>query len=126
LLWFLATYVVWIPLTIITNRVTFVFYFLSTTPAICIGIAMALGDMLDWLKRKRERAGRTSPGVWIWYSVIGLYLLIHLAIFVVMNPAIPPLIKTWLPPFAIGIDPTAAVYPLDTLAGNIRVLLLHG
>jgi dolichyl-phosphate-mannose-protein mannosyltransferase len=126
LFWFLATYLVWIPLTIITNRVTFVFYFLSTTPAICIGIAMALEDMLGWLKRKRERAGRTSPGVWIWYSVIGFYLLLHLAIFVVLNPAIPPLIKTWLPPFAIGIDPTAAISPLNMLAGNIRALLLRG
>ena len=56
LLWFLATYLVWIPLDIVTNRVTFVFYFLSTTPAICIGIGMALSDALDRLKNRRDRA----------------------------------------------------------------------
>jgi len=124
--WFVATYLVWIPLTLITNRVTFVFYFLSTIPAICIGVAMAIEDLLGWLKRKRERAGRTTAGVKIWYGVIGFYLLLHLAIFVVLNPAIPPLIKTWLPPFAIGIDPTVASHGLDMLAGNIRVFLLRG
>jgi dolichyl-phosphate-mannose-protein mannosyltransferase len=126
LLWFLATYLVWIPLTIITNRVTFVFYFLSTTPAICIGLGMAIDDILGWLRRKRERAGRTTAGVKIWYGVIGFYLLLHLAIFVVLNPAIPTLIKTWLPPFAIGIDPTAANHSLDMLANNLRILLLRG
>jgi hypothetical protein len=29
-----------------------------------------------------------------------LWLLIHLAIFIVFNPAIPTIIKTWLPPFS--------------------------
>jgi dolichyl-phosphate-mannose-protein mannosyltransferase len=126
LLWFLATYLVWIPLTIITNRVTFVFYFLSTIPAMCIGLGMAIGDLLEWLKRKREKAGRTTGGAWAWYSVIGFYLLLHLAIFVVLNPAIPTIIKTWLPPFTIGIDPTAANHTLNTLAGNIRALITGG
>ena len=110
--WFLATYVIWIPLVLITNRVTFVFYFLPTTPAICIGIAMAMTDILGWLKNKRERAGRTTAGVKAWYGVLGFYLLLHLAIFVVLNPAIPPLIKTWLPPFSIGVDPTVALITL--------------
>jgi dolichyl-phosphate-mannose-protein mannosyltransferase len=126
LLWFLATYLVWIPLTIVTNRVTFVFYFLSTTPAMCIGIGMAIGDMMDWLKRKRERLGITTVGSRVWYGVIGFYLLLHLAIFVVLNPAIPTLIKTWLPPFTIGIDPTAANHGLDMLVNNLRMLFLRG
>jgi hypothetical protein len=32
------------------------------------------------------------------YGAIGLYLLLHLAIFIVFNPAIPPIITSW-PPF---------------------------
>ena len=99
LLWFLATYVVWIPLDILTNRVTFVFYFLSTTPAICIGLAIAIGDWLNYLKKRRAELGRLSTGVALSYSAIGLYLFLHLAIFVFFNPAIPPIVKTWLPPF---------------------------
>jgi dolichyl-phosphate-mannose-protein mannosyltransferase len=119
-LWFLAVYVAWIPLVLATNRVTFVFYFLSATPAICIGVGMAISDILGWLKNKRERAGRMTAGVKIWYGAIGLYLLIHLAIFVVFNPAIPPIIKTWLPPFSIGVDPTAGQRPLITLVNSLR------
>jgi dolichyl-phosphate-mannose-protein mannosyltransferase len=102
ILWFLATYVIWIPLDIVSNRVTFVFYFLTTTPAICIGIAMGLSEALDFLKKRREKLNRLSTGVAISYGAIVLYLLIHLAIFIVFNPAIPTIIKTWLPPFNVG------------------------
>jgi dolichyl-phosphate-mannose--protein O-mannosyl transferase len=124
-LWFLATYLVWIPLVLVTNRVTFVFYFLPTIPAICIAIAMAISDMLGWLKKRRERLGRLTPGVITWYCVIGLYFTIHLAIFVVLNPAIPTLIKTWEPPFGIGVDPTVAGQSLHMLAADMRYLLLR-
>jgi dolichyl-phosphate-mannose--protein O-mannosyl transferase len=100
LLWFLATYLVWIPINLATNRVTFVFYFLSTTPAICIGLGMAISDWLDHLKKRRAELDRLTTGVALSYGVIGLWLLIHLAIFIVFNPAIPTIIKTWLPPFS--------------------------
>jgi dolichyl-phosphate-mannose--protein O-mannosyl transferase len=98
LLWFLATYLVWIPINLATNRVTFVFYFLSTTPAICIGLGMAISDWLDYLKKRQTKLERLSTGVALTYGAIALFLLIHLAIFIVFNPAIPPIIKTW-PPF---------------------------
>ena len=98
-LWFIALYLLWIPLTLATNRVTFVFYFLPVTPVICIGIAMAIGDLLGWLKSKRERLGRTTAGAKTWYAAIGFFLLVHLATFIIFNPAIPTIIKTWLPPF---------------------------
>jgi dolichyl-phosphate-mannose--protein O-mannosyl transferase len=99
-LWFVCTYVLWIPLDIISNRVTFVFYFLPTTPAICLGLSIAISDILDSLKRRREETGRLTAGVKAAYAGISFYLLLHLAIFIVFNPAIPPIIKTWLPPFS--------------------------
>ena len=95
LLWFLATYVIWIPLDIVTNRVTFVFYFLPTTPAICVGIGMALSDILDKLNSRRAMLGKLTKGIKVSYAAIALYLVAHLAIFVVFNPAIPPIIKWW-------------------------------
>lgn len=106
LLWFLATYLILMPLDIATNRVTFVFYFLTTTPAICIGLGMALSDALDRLKTRQTELNRLTTGVVLSYGVIALYLLLHLAIFIVFNPAIPTIIKTWLPPFAIVTNPT--------------------
>jgi dolichyl-phosphate-mannose--protein O-mannosyl transferase len=96
LLWFLATYLLWIPITIATNRVTFVFYFLPTTPAICIGIAMAISDWLDHLKKRRLELNRISTGIALSYGGIGLYLLIHLAIWIAFNPGIPTMIRPLL------------------------------
>jgi dolichyl-phosphate-mannose-protein mannosyltransferase len=98
--WFLATYLIWIPLDVATNRVTFVFYFLPTIPAICIGIGIGLGEALDKLRSRWITVGRMTHGVRAGYAAIALYLLLHLAIFVVFNPALPTIIKLWLPPFA--------------------------
>ena len=103
LLWFAATYLVLIPLNIVSNRVTYVYYFLSTTPAICIGIAIALSDILDKIKASRLRHGKTTGGAKAVYLIVAFYLAAHLAIFVVFNPAVPTIIKTWLPPFSLGI-----------------------
>jgi dolichyl-phosphate-mannose--protein O-mannosyl transferase len=93
LLWFLATYLVWIPINLATNRVTFVFYFLSTTPAICIGLGMAISDWLDYLKKRRSTLGRLSTGAALSYGAIALFLLLHLAIFIAFSPVIPPFIR---------------------------------
>jgi dolichyl-phosphate-mannose--protein O-mannosyl transferase len=99
-LWFIATYLIWIPLDIATNRVTFVFYFLCVTPAICIGLAIAITDWLNHLKARELLLNRTTPLQRTGYVAIYAYLMIHFAIFIVFNPAIPVIIKTWLPPFA--------------------------
>jgi dolichyl-phosphate-mannose-protein mannosyltransferase len=106
LLWFLATYLVWIPLDIVTNRITFVFYFLSTTPAICIGIGLALSDALDFLRARTAKNGKITTGVEFSYGVISMYLFIHFAIFMIFNPIIPVIVKSWEGPFGIGVDPT--------------------
>jgi magnesium-transporting ATPase (P-type) len=110
LLWFLATYIVWMPLgapirfkvfsTLVqTNRVTFVFYFLSTTPAICIGIAMAISDWLEHLKKRRAELNRLSTGIALSYGTIGLYLALHLAIFI-LYLGLTSIFTTFKPPFA--------------------------
>ena len=114
-LWFISTYLIWIPPDIVSNRVTFVFYFLNTTPAICIGLGMAISDARYYLQDRRVRYGRITNGMKISYAVIAFYLTLHLAIFVVFNPAIPTIIKTWLPPFIIGVDTSSAVNMLPLI-----------
>jgi dolichyl-phosphate-mannose--protein O-mannosyl transferase len=93
-LWFIATYVIWIPLDIYSNRTTYVFYFLCTTPAICIGIAMAISDWLEHLKSRQVLLNRTTTLQKTAYVAICAYLLLHLAIFIVFNPAVPVIFKT--------------------------------
>jgi dolichyl-phosphate-mannose--protein O-mannosyl transferase len=115
LIWFFATYVLWMT-DAFTNRVTFVFYFLPTTPAICIGIGMAFSDIMDRLRAKKVRLGRTTAGMKASYAGIIFYFVLHTAIFIVFNPAIPTIIKTWLPPFNIGITSTSTVTETQTSA----------
>jgi predicted membrane-bound dolichyl-phosphate-mannose-protein mannosyltransferase len=95
-LWFIATYVIWIPMDIVTNRITFVFYFLATTPAICIGISMAISDWLDYLKKRQRLTNGTTPLQTTGYLAVGLYMLLHLAIWVIFNPLMPVLFKPYL------------------------------
>ncbi|MBN1366351.1 MAG: phospholipid carrier-dependent glycosyltransferase [Dehalococcoidales bacterium] len=108
LMWFFGTYLLWMS-DVFTNRVTFVFYFLPTTPVICIGLGMAFSDIMDRLRAKRYRLGRVTPGMKASYAGIIFYFLLHAVIFIIFNPAIPTIIKTWLPPFYLGITITSTV-----------------
>ena len=40
LCWFSATYIIWIPINLITNRLTYDYYFYPAVGAVCIGIAL--------------------------------------------------------------------------------------
>lgn len=44
LIWFAVTYLPYFPLVIFLHRVTYIFYFLSTIPAVCAGTAYMLTD----------------------------------------------------------------------------------
>ena len=52
--WFIGTYVIWTPLDIITDRITFIFYFLPTVPAICLGLGMGMDELVNFWKTPRR------------------------------------------------------------------------
>lgn len=108
LVWFCFTYLLWMT-DAFTNRVTFVFYFLPTTPVICIGLGMAFSEIMDNLRSKKFRLHRVTPGMKAAYAGIAFYFLFHLALFLIFNPAIPTFIKTWMPPFSLGMTNTSTV-----------------
>jgi dolichyl-phosphate-mannose--protein O-mannosyl transferase len=87
--WFLGTYLIWIPLSLITDRVTYVFYFYHAVGAICIGLAMALFRLLD-IAEARE----TGKLRWLIKLGVPFYLLLHLIVFIVITP-LPPLSIVW-------------------------------
>ena len=79
--WFAGTYLVWIPLSIITNRISFVYYFYPTVGVICIGLGLGLSQLTGlWRTRK------TGKLRWLAISVVTGYLVIHVAIFAILSP----------------------------------------
>jgi hypothetical protein len=66
--WFAGTYLPFIPMALLWNRIMYLFYFLNTIPSVCIAItSMALDQR--------------PPKI-----VLGLYLVAVVAMFVIMFP----------------------------------------
>lgn len=88
LAWFGGVYLVWIPLSLIMDRISFVYYFYPAVGAIAIALAMGMSHLLG--------LGRTTKRPllrWLPVTVVSVYLLIHLGVFVVLSPVF----AQWLP-----------------------------
>jgi dolichyl-phosphate-mannose-protein mannosyltransferase len=69
--WFIGTYLFWIPVSLITDRVTYLFYIYPTIGAIAIGLGMVLSRLLGSAK------GR---------GIAAIYLLLHSVAFIIISP----------------------------------------
>ncbi len=78
--WFFSTFVLWIPISILTNRVSFVFYFYPTIGALCLGVGLAADKIMEWLPL---RSRKIKIPVW---SGMALFFLVHAASFVLLTP----------------------------------------
>ncbi|MDO8568247.1 MAG: glycosyltransferase family 39 protein [Dehalococcoidales bacterium] len=79
--WFTGLYLLWIPLSLVTNRVSYIYYFYPAIGAICLGLGMGLNQLLDvWRKRRKGKLA--------WTAIISVpaYLAIHVAVFVILSP----------------------------------------
>jgi len=79
--WFASTYLVWIPISIITDRISFVYYFYPTVGAICIGLGLGLSQLLAIWKTRE-----TGKLRWVAVSSVTGYLLLHISVFVILSP----------------------------------------
>jgi dolichyl-phosphate-mannose-protein mannosyltransferase len=82
--WFFSTFVLLIPLSIITDRVSYPYYMYPTVGAICIGIALFLGDLLGFFRDRWYGKRR-----WVALSVVILVLFVHLVSFFILAPVVP-------------------------------------
>jgi dolichyl-phosphate-mannose-protein mannosyltransferase len=82
--WFAATYLIWIPATLITNRVTYIFYFYPTVGAICLGLGMALHQLLDYYRNGRVTWLRRTLLI-----IFIIFLAAHLISFIILSPIVP-------------------------------------
>jgi predicted membrane-bound dolichyl-phosphate-mannose-protein mannosyltransferase len=82
--WFTSTYLLWIPASILTDRVSYVFYFYPTIGSICLGMGMGLYDLLSLFRRRAS--GKLK---WTALVIVILVLLAHLASFIILSPMVP-------------------------------------
>ncbi len=78
--WFFSTYLLWIPISIFTDRVSFIYYFYPTIGALCIGLGLGLNEAIEWVSSKSQKV--KLP---VMAGVIFI-LLFHVASFIVLSP----------------------------------------
>jgi len=78
--WFFSTYLLWIPISILSDRVSFIYYFYPTVGALCLGAAYAIFEIIKWVKPKRKKI--KIPVI----TGITAFILLHAASFIVMSP----------------------------------------
>ncbi|MDD4860065.1 MAG: glycosyltransferase family 39 protein [Dehalococcoidales bacterium] len=80
-LWFFSTFLLWIPLDLITDRITYPYYFYPSIGAICIGLGIILNNFIHFWQVKRSGKRR-----WLAITAVTLFLLAHIGIFVTLSP----------------------------------------
>jgi dolichyl-phosphate-mannose--protein O-mannosyl transferase len=79
--WFLGTYMIWIPASLITDRVSYLFYFYPTIGAICIGLAIAIFKLMDLAREHQGNKLKLFTAI-----VLPLYFLVHIYAFINIGP----------------------------------------
>jgi predicted membrane-bound dolichyl-phosphate-mannose-protein mannosyltransferase len=81
--WFAGTYLVWIPMTLITHRVAYIYYFYPAVGALCLGLGIALAQLLN-VFRSRPR-GKLK---WFSFSAVVFIITAHIISFLILSPLI--------------------------------------
>ncbi len=77
--WFAGTYLFWIPVSLITDRISYIYYFYPTIGAICIGIALGITRICN----VNLKYGNLNK---ILSLITPMYLLVSLIVFMVLCP----------------------------------------
>lgn len=80
-LWFASTYLIWIPASLITDRMSYIFYFYPTIGAICLGLGWGVSQLLDIGSHHESIArGRAIvAGCWC-------FLALHFLLLILLTP----------------------------------------
>jgi len=79
LLWFGSTYLLWIPLQLLTDRQTYLYYFYPSIGAVCLAISYATSRI--WSMTSQQRCARYRFTLLV---VVGGYVILHLLVFLVL------------------------------------------
>ncbi len=78
--WFFGIFLLWIPISIVTDRVSFIYYFYPAIGSLCLGLGMGISQLLDWAKSRTRRVRLSVTGV------VGAFLALHVLAFVILTP----------------------------------------
>lgn len=79
-LWFASTYLLWLPLNVLTDRISYMFYIYPTVGAIILGVSLGFSQLLSVTQRLKRRYQ------WPIYAFLVLFLLGHVGILIVLTP----------------------------------------
>jgi dolichyl-phosphate-mannose-protein mannosyltransferase len=82
--WFAGTYLVWIPISLITDRASYVYYFYPTVGAICLGLGLGFAQLLEFYRQRQP--GKLRKTV---LALFVFYLSFHLICFFLLAPFFP-------------------------------------
>jgi hypothetical protein len=86
LCWLIGTWATWIPLSIISDRVSFSFYFLPTIPALCLAGALLLDRFLRFADGRHNEDFRGFTR-----GAVAFMVFFHLVLFCILGPINLPL-----------------------------------
>jgi len=124
--WFICIYLLWIPISLITDRISFVYYFYPAVGAICIGVGTGLSQLFDISWNRSIKVKRTI------LALISFYLFLHVVVFIGLSPLsswwkypIPPPTTTTTTTSYSGLSPgttdnsSLAVQSLNTSISSL-------
>jgi len=92
LLWFSSTFLPWVALSLLFDRVTYLYYFFPALASICLALGFAAQRI--WINSGKavNRVARWAPRL-----IVIAYLSLHVAIFYTYSPLIGVLTPSWIP-----------------------------
>jgi len=82
--WFACVFLIWIPATLITDRLTYPFYIYGGIGAICLGLGIALNQLLEYFRSDEKKVLRI-----IALTVFIIIIVAHVLSFFILSPIIP-------------------------------------
>lgn len=82
--WFASTYLLWIPASLITGRLSYLFYFYPSIGAICIGLGLGMSELVRLFQTRKS--GKLK---WTSLSIVIIIVLAHIVSFMLLYPLFP-------------------------------------
>ena len=108
--WIIGTWVVWIPLFLASDRITYMFYYLPTVGAIALGTALIVTGFLKRIENRSSGFGKRFMQLGV-----ATFLLLHLLSFCVLSP-----LNLWV---SIPICTLLLFFALDYLGFGWRFVI---